>query len=181
MMDILARIERRINAGGPLELEDAEVDALSDEDIADLQKRHGARVLLRMPPRERRFFDWLHEEDPDVWKDLWGDDEEMLVALSFLADFRDGGRGFTICELESVPNYFFTAEHIRKPAVEMLGEILDRAERGEELAIGEGLLFEMLNGPIDIWHFAYRYGIPLARAKAAAEELAEHGWIVHLT
>ena len=173
-------ITERIHAGGLLEVSDAEIDALTDEDIDALRQEHGAHTLLRMPPRERRFFDWLKESDKPVWDDLWSDDEDLLLTLAFLKDLQDGGPGFVICELENNPNYYFTPKHVKPAGMEALEAVLDRAARGGELALGEALMFEIVTGPTDIWHFCYKYRADVARAKREVARLVEHDWIVHL-
>ena len=179
-MDTRTVIEDRIREGGILEVADAEIDALSDDDITALRQEYGAHTLMRLPPRERAFFDWLKENDPAVWDDLWKDDEDMLVTLAFLADLRRGGRGFLICELEDVPNYFFTPRHVKPDGIEALNEILTKAAAGDELALGEALMFEIVSGPMDIWHFCHKYGADLARAKREIARLVDHDWLVHL-
>lgn len=176
-------LEERIQAaaGAPLEATDEEIDALSDDDIAFLVERHSSNALLRLPPRERAFFDWVKREDPAVWADLWGDDEDMLVALAFLSDFRATGHGFLICELERQPNYYFTPLHVKPDGVMSMPGILRRAKRGEELSVSEGLMFEILAGRTDIWHFCYKYGVPLAAGKGTVHALEQRGWLAHVT
>ena len=163
-----------------LELSDEEIDALSDRDIELLQAEFGSTALMRIPPREHRFMQWLRESDPGVYDDLWSADADLLVSLSFLQDFREGGPGFQICELEEHANYYFVPRHIKKEGTEALRNILLKAERGEELAVEEVLMFEIVRAPIDIWHFCYRYGVPVLRGKEAARQLAGHDWLVHL-
>jgi len=179
LSDVIKRIEQLDETG--LELTDEEIDALSESDIEHLVGQYGSTVLMKLPPRELGFFEWVRREDPDVWNDLWDDDTEMLVALSFLRDLCDGGRGFQICELVNTPNYYFTPEHIKPDGTEQAPAILNRAEKGRELSVGEGLLFEILKGPMDIWHFCYRFGLPVEAGKSAVARLAELNWIVHLT
>ena len=58
--------------------------------------------------------------------------------------------------------------------------ILERAEKGAELSIGEVLMFEILKAPIDLWHFCHRYGVPITRGREVVRELVSHEWIVHL-
>jgi len=89
-----------------LTLTDEEIEAFSREDIHLLQVEFGASVLMELPPKEQRFMEWLKKEDPGIYDDLWEDDEQLLVSLSFLQDFQTGGPGFVICELEHHDNYF---------------------------------------------------------------------------
>ncbi|MDX9760062.1 MAG: hypothetical protein RBU27_12955 [Bacteroidota bacterium] len=170
----------RSGAAVVLELSDEEIDSLTARDIELLQAEFGSRVLMTLPPRERAFMTWLKTEDAGVYADLWEDDEELLVSLSFLPTLRADGPGFAICELASHDNYYFTSKHVKPTGLEAMPGILARAEQGEELAVGEVLMFEILRAPIDLWHFCYRYGVPLNTARAAVRELAAHDWIVHL-
>jgi hypothetical protein len=164
-----------------LELTDEQVDGLTETDMHNMQVEFGATVLMRLPPRERAFMEWLEEADPGVYDDLWGEDELFLVSLSFLPNFRKDGHGFLICELEEHHNYFFTPKHIRREGTEALQDIFRKLEKKEELSIEEVLMFEVVRIPVDIWHFCYQFGIPVNRGKKAAQQLAAHGWLVHLT
>lgn len=163
-----------------LELTDDEIDSLDLSTTTELLEEFGAQTLLRLPPRERAFMEWLRNEDPEIYFDLWGDDD-LLVSLHFLPSLRKSVRGFVICELEHCDNYYFVLRHIKQEAKAALPAILARAQKGGELSVGEVLLFEILQDPIDIWHFCYRYGVPLATGKAVVAELARHDWLVHLT
>ncbi len=181
-MSMLQIIEERIRErGSPLEMTDEELDSLSDADIAQLMEKHGGHILMRLPPRERRFFDWLRVEDPDVWNDLWCGDEDPCVALAFLPALRAGGRGFPICDLELEPNYYFTPRHIKPDGAAGLEGIIARAAAGGDLAVGEALMFEIVSDPIDIWHFAWKHGVPIQRLREVVAELVEHDWLAHLT
>ena len=170
----------REQSGQVLELSDEEIDALTDGEIGLLQAEFGAHVLMHLPPRECAFMKWLKAEDPGIYDDLWEEDENLLVSLSFLQDFRAGGPGFAICELEEHSNYYFTPKHIKHEGAEALKDILRKAQAGEDLAVEEVLMFEVVRSPIDIWHFSHRYGVPLARAKEAVRTLVSHDWLVHL-
>ncbi len=163
-----------------LDLTDVEIDSLSARDIELLQEEFGTRVLMKLPPREQAFMAWLKQEDPGIYEDLWEDDDDLLVSLSFLPSFQQGGSGFAICELAFHDNYYFTRKHIKPTGLEAVADILARAERGEELSIGEVLMFEIIRTPIDIWHFCHRYGIPLDKGRTVVRELVLYEWIVHL-
>ena len=182
-MSLRENIEERLLASDSnvLELSDEEIDGLGDDDIEYLQEIYGGTTFLRLPPRERAFFDWLDTVETDGWDDLWGDDDQQLVSLAFLKNFRKSGNGYAICELSCCANYYFTAKHVKPEAFEGVQEILRKAGSGKQLATGEVLMYEIMRAPIDIWHFCYRYGIPLEAGKKAVEELAAHQWLVHLT
>ncbi|MDT8323852.1 MAG: hypothetical protein RRA94_07075 [Bacteroidota bacterium] len=176
--DITAAL--RAPSANILEITDEEIDALSDHDIELLQAEFGATVLMKLPPREEKFMQWLREQDAGVYDDLWQDDSALLVSLSFLQDFRSGGPGFRICELEEHANYFFTPRHVKQEGTAALKEILTRAQQGRELAVEEALMFEIIRAPLDIWHFCHRFSLPVARGKAAVRALVDHDWLVHL-
>jgi len=163
-----------------LEMTSDEIDALSMEEIDQLCAEFGAYVLLRLPGYEREFFEWLREADPEVFHDLWADDDQLLVSLPFLRIFHGSGP-FPICELEQCDNYFFTTRHIKPNGAAALSGILERAARQLELSVSEALMFEILKAPIDIWHFCYRYDVPIELGKTAVREMTAHDWIVHLT
>jgi len=181
-MKTFERIRKQLQErpAGVLDLSDAEIDRLGPGDIAVLQAEYGATALVRLPPRERRFMEWLKTEDPGVYEDLWGEDDDLRVSLSFLAELQSGGAGFVICELEGHSNYYFVPRHIKREGSEALQGILAKVEQGRELAIEEVLMYEIVRAPIDIWHFCYRYGVPLFRGKEAVRKLAAHDWLVHL-
>jgi hypothetical protein len=166
--------------GVALEMSDEEIDGIDTTTLTEVLDEFGSSVLMLLPPRERLFMDWLKDVDPAVFTDLWGD-ETPVVSLHFIEAFKRADRGFIICELESCNNYYFTERHIKPEAREGLPGILDRAAGGKQLSIGEVLLFEILQHPIDIWHFCYKYGVSVEKGKAAVAELAGHDWLVHLT
>jgi hypothetical protein len=181
-MRTLAQIQEslRTAASSFLDLTDVEIDSLSARDIELLQGEFGSRVLMKLPPRELEFMAWLKREDPDIYEDLWEDDDDLLVSLSFLPSFQKGGPGFAICELAFHDNYYFTPKHIKPTGLDAVAGILARAEKGEELSIGEVLMFEIVRAPIDLWHFCHRYGIPLGKGRTIVRELVVHQWLVHL-
>lgn len=170
----------RTETSNILDLTDVEIDSLSARDIELLQEEFGSRVLMKLPPRELAFMAWLKQEDPGIYEDLWEDDDDLLVSLSFLPSLQKGGSGFTICELAFHDNYFFTQRHIKPTGLEAVAGILARAEKGEELSIGEVMMFEIVRAPIDLWHFCHRYGVPLSKGRAVVRELVMHQWLVHL-
>ena len=87
--------------------------AIPKETTEKVVKQFGSRSLMRLPEREIKYFEWLKEADPEVWHDLWNDDEgeTYLVGISFLPMFSDITRGFPICDLEHYDNYYFTLTH----------------------------------------------------------------------
>jgi hypothetical protein len=179
-MTLLFLLEQRIADTGALMISDAELATLTDDDARTLLDRHGSHVLMRLPPSEQAFFAWLRENDPEVWNDLWADDPDLMVSLDFLIPLREGDRGFMICELEQTPNYFFTERHIKPEGIEVLESIFRRIREGAEISIAEGLLFEIVQRPIDLWRFCFKHQVSISAAKRAVRQLVEHGWLVHL-
>ena len=167
--------------GNIAEIDEAHIRALSAEEVQALIERYGTTTLLRLPESEQRFFHWLKEHDRAVYDDLWGEDEDLVVTFAHLDALRKGDHGIVICDLESEANYFFTFKHLKPHGLKTANFVLAMAESNKELSIGEALLFEIMVGPIDIWHFAYKYNVPLERAKKAVDLLCEHEILVHLT
>ena len=179
-MPLADTFRQRVEEEGVLSVSDEEILALSDDDVDSVILACDATTLMRLPPREQEFFEWLRERDPLVWNDLWADDPDMLVSIHFLKELRTADRGFVICELEHQPNFYFTERHLKPEGLEALSVIMAKIERGEDLAAGEVLLFEIIRAPIDIWHFCYKYSVPIESGKRAVESLVEHGFLVHL-
>jgi hypothetical protein len=141
-------------------------------------------ILIKLPEREIRFFEWLKENDRPVWDDLWGqtDEEPYLVGISFLSLLVDKLTGFPICDLMEIDNYYFTKEHIiDKEAKIFLESIHKRFEEKEQLTLQQALMLQISVQPTDVWHFAYHFSTNLNATKAAAEELASDKMLIHIT
>lgn len=180
-MSVVDIIEQRLLENPRiLELSDEEVDSLTESEMASLQEAYGHSTFMTLPPREQRFMEWLKENDSAVWEDLWEGDDEQLVSLAFLPMFRKGGSGFLICELAEQDNFFFTSRHVRPEGLSAMKSIIRKAEQGKELSVGEVLMIDILASPMDIWHFCFKYGIPLSRGKNEVDLLESHQWLVHL-
>jgi len=161
---------------------DAEIQELRMNEVRHIVAHFGGHTLMRLPQKEINFFEWLKKEDPSVWDDLWAGEENMYqVSVDLLPQFLREKNGFPICDLEQEDNYYFTDRHIKPAGKEQLQLILEKTERNEKLKVDELLLFELQIAPIDIWHFAYRYGLPLKRLKEVISDMVYKGWIVHLT
>jgi hypothetical protein len=160
----------------------------SDEEIAQLDINkvqkivdhfHG-KVLMKLPPAEIKFFEWLKKNDNAVWNDIWGDDDNLyLVSIDLLGQFLKEKNGFPICDLE-IDNFYFTVKHIKPKGLQEMERILKKTEQNKQLDIDELILFELHLAPFDIWHFAYRYNLPLAEVKELLSDMEYKGWIVHL-
>ncbi len=72
-----------------------------------IAKKFGSNTLIMLPEKEINFFNWLKEEDPEVWNDLWSEntiDEPYTIAIGFLPMLLEQKRGFPICDLLKCDN-----------------------------------------------------------------------------
>jgi hypothetical protein len=154
-----------------------------DEDQARMLASHFSHsMLMLLPQREISFFEWLREKDFQVWDDLWGgvEEEPYVVGLSFLPLLLDKTRGFPICDLLTTDNYYFADAHFASEESKMLLEsVQERFLKKEALTVAQTLMLEISVGPIDIWHFAYKYGIQLDAAKKAVSDLVDEKILFH--
>ncbi len=162
-----------------------EVFSTIDVDTAKaLVGSFAGNTLMKLPQREQVFFEWLRENDPRVWVDLWdsSDEEPYVVSISFLPLLSDTSRGFPICDLMENDNYYFTDAHIAdKEARVFLDSIRERFLDKQKLTVAQTLALEISLAPIDIWHFAYRFGLSVETAKKAVRELVDDNILIHLT
>lgn len=139
--------------------------------------------MFKFPEYEIAFFEWLKEEDPLVWKDLWGDvDKPYTASLIFLERFLEkDGRGFPICDLLSTDNYYFTPQMMTDEESKVMIETAKEMFK-DRIPISEAQLLslEVSYGGIDIWHFAYKHKIDLKIAKLAVQQLVDDDALVHL-
>lgn len=139
---------------------------LTREQAEEIVARYGSRTLLTLPESERRFFVWLRENDPSVWQDLWGDDEDYLVSIGFLPELLPKRRGFLICDLVEQQNFFFTQDSITPEDGRIfLDAALDIVHSNGTLAMEQAFVIEAWRAPIDLWRFAYNYRVPLDQVK----------------
>ena len=98
---------------GILTFEEDIFSTLTVDDAKHIISQIGTAHMMRLPKKEITFFEWLKEHHPLVWNDLWGnDDEEYMytVGLEFLPLMMDPVRGFPICDLLTLENYFFVPD-----------------------------------------------------------------------
>ncbi|TAL67597.1 MAG: hypothetical protein EPN82_14180 [Bacteroidetes bacterium] len=148
-------------------------------------KKFGSNTLLMLPEKEISFFNWLKEQAPEVWDDLWGNleigEELYTVAIGFLPKLLEKARGFPICDLLNSDNYYFTKSHIITPESEMmLDSVKERFMAHQPLTIGQLLILEISVAPIDIWRFAYNHNLKIEDVKKAVENLVEDKVLIHL-
>jgi len=140
--------------------------------------------LFRLPEFEIEFFKWVKENDPLVWNDLWKDEEDpYVVSLEFLPRLLEqDGRGFPICDLQTIDNYYFAPQLMVDAESDVMVEAAKtRFVERKGLTPSQLLALEIHYGGIDIWHFAYKHQIELQEAKKAVESLVEDQVLVHLT
>lgn len=152
-----------------------------DQVQAIVDEFHG-RALMKIPQTEIDFFTWLKENDPDIWDDLWQDEDDMyLVSIDLLSRFIDGGLGFPICDLVNQPNYWFNVRLIKPKGMEELENIIMKLEGGKKVTLSEAFLLEVSTRPVDIWHFCYHRNVSVDRLKQVVDDLVYDGFLVHLT
>lgn len=183
-MNIDALIETKkeqLNTTKYLQFSDKELEKLQIDDTNHIVDLFHGTTLMKLPPSEIKFFDWLKINDNAVWLDLWGDHEnEYQVSIDLLPQFLKEKNGFPICDLKDAPNYYFTVRHIKPEGMAQMEQIISKTEAQKQLDIDELILFELHIAPFDIWHFAYRYNLPLSDVKELISEMVYKGWIVHL-
>ncbi|RMF35987.1 MAG: hypothetical protein D6747_01325, partial [Chlorobiota bacterium] len=104
--EVLRWFGEHLERDTPLTIPEAIFEALTPDLARELAERYGRYGLIRLPAFEQRFFEWLRQHDPDVWRDLWGDQQEpYTVSLAFLEALLDRRRGFPICDLVGTDNY----------------------------------------------------------------------------
>jgi hypothetical protein len=157
---------------------------LDEQQAKFITSKFSHDVLIKLPQREIIFFEWLKENDEAIWKDLWSDElfEPYMVGIIFLHILIDKNyRGFPICDLLENENYYFTSRHMVDLESKILVESAQtRFLEDEPLTAAQLLALNISMGPIDIWHFAYKNGVDLFRAKKAVHQLVADGVLVHL-
>ena len=165
------------------EIEEDVFASLTEEDAKKLAESMQSNTLIRLPKSEIDFFEWLKENDPVVWQDLWGNEEDQYIAaISLLPALINKNKGFPICDLITSDNYYFTKSHIVQHESHLLLESVEkRIMSNLSVSVAQILLFQLSLFPTDIWHFAYRNSIPLEQAKQAVQTLVDDNVLVHLT
>jgi len=167
---------------GYIQFEDSEISGLNQKLIEQIEKAFKGYGLLKLPPKEIAFFEWLKEIDEPIWNDLWeSDDDPYKISIEFLHHFINDENGFPICDLENEDNYWFCIKHIKPKGKQNFESINLKLNSRQKLNIEELLLYEIAQNSIDIWHFCYRYKIGLDKAKELIAELHKNDILVHLT
>jgi hypothetical protein len=160
------------------------IQSLTQDQAQAIASHFAQHLLMKLPKREQEFFEWLRQNDLPVWNDLWGDcsgDELYVVSIAFLPLLCDPVRGFPICDLLSVDNYYFVPDHLFGPEAPFFIEaVKERFLNQEKLTIAQLLALEIHMGPIDIWRFAWHHRLSLEQCRKAVEQLGEDKLLLHL-
>jgi hypothetical protein len=182
--ELLESCQHSIDQFGHVRLTPQQLAQITDQQANLVTAMHGATHLMLLPEHEVAFFEWLKTADPQVWNDLWSEaDIPYLVSLAFLAGFCGANANgiFVICDLLSVPNYYFSSlTFVEKESDAYIQAVRDRFTEKRPLTTAQALALEASVAPIDVWHFAYRYGIDVDTAKRAAHLLADDRIVVHV-
>ncbi|MGE5480073.1 MAG: hypothetical protein ACM3U1_06555 [Chloroflexota bacterium] len=182
--EVKAQFENFPQEGGLLELPEEFFQNLSVEEARELVGATRGNILMRLSERDIKFFEWLKIADPPVWLDLWGtgDEDPYIVSIAFLPLLvYAADRGFPICDLMEVDNYYFTPAHmVDEESKVMIEASKNRLRDAKDLDVEQLLSLEISIEGIDIWRFSYKYNIPLEKSKEAVRKLVEDGALVHL-
>jgi hypothetical protein len=182
MSNLIQSKERQLDEEGYLIFTDNDLKNMTEKQVEEIVDHFRGHTLMQLPASEIAFFEWLKKNDRRVWNDLWGDMEEPYqVSIDFLNHFREKGNGFPICDLMDEDNFWFSEKHIKPKGWQHFDVIQNKIKTKEKLTIGELLMVEIVNGSIDIWHFCYRYQIPISQAKKHIDHLIVEDFIVHLS
>jgi hypothetical protein len=178
---LIIKKEQEFKENKFIQFSDKVIEQFRINEIEKIIAHFKGHTLMKLPPSEIEFFNWLKNNDNAVWIDIWGEEDNLyLVSVDFLKQFLKEKNGFPICDLENKANYYFTVKHIKPDGLAQMEKIILKTERNEKLDIDELLLFELHIAPIDIWHFCYRYKLPLADIKNLVSDMVFKNWIVHL-
>lgn len=178
-------LKKKLNDDGILELSNEEFYSL-DKEVAKRLSDENLIDLVHLPPYEIDFFEWLRKCDKEIWDDLWASDDLLdkpyVISTLFLPMMiEDKERGFPICDLLNKDNYFFTPKHMVDEESKVFIEVAERKfESRTRMTHMELLAFEISLGPIDIWHFSYKYKLDLNDCKNAVHKLVDDNALVHL-
>ncbi len=159
-------------------------EELTPQQAIEVIRNMNSNAMMMLSEREIEFFEWIKQVDFEIWNDLWGDESipPYVVSLSFLPllVYQSNSNGFPICDLIYNDNYYFNigmmnADHSK----EVLESARGRFESNQKLDLHQLLALEIAFSGIDIWHFAYKYGIDVVVAKLAADVLIKDNALKH--
>lgn len=141
-------------------------------------------TIFKLPEREIKFFEWLKENEPLVWQDIWDDElyPPYFVSIGLFHRFIDCDyKGYPMCDLQSNDNYYFVPQHLADKESKILVESAKtRYIDKEPLTIPQWLALSISMGHVDIWHFAYKNGLSISDCKYSVNMLVEENLLVHL-
>ncbi len=178
-------IKESLNQASYLDLSPEVYDKLTVDDAFYINEITDNSILFKLPESEIVFFEWLKEIEPLVWQDLWRNDDiseiPYLVSTSFLpVIIENKDRGFPICDLRSVDNYFFSKDHMVDEESKVFFDVSkEKLKNRARMTIPELLALEISVAPIDIWHFAYKFKLDLNKCKEAVHQLSQDNALVH--
>ena len=179
---LIADKEAQLLGDGYISFSESELKQIDLSSAEKIKTHFSGRGMIALPDKEIQFFEWLKKNDPPIWNDLWPEDEsDYLVGIDFLHLLIGKNNGFPICDLVDENNYWFTTGHIKPLGHIKLAEVDEKLSKGKALSFQEALLVEVARGAIDIWHFCYRYHVPVSIAKQKVEIMHHNDILVHLT
>lgn len=186
LQEIIEHCRQSIDDREYIVFTDEQFRLLDADQVLAIKDIFGERYLMMLPEHEIKFFEWLKIADVEAWNDLWANanDPPYLVSLAFLEEFTGANSGgmFNICELRSVDNYFFAPSmFLEKESSDYMAAVKDRFISRQSLSPAQALALEASIAPIDIWHFAYKYGFDVTMAKNAVRELVDDRILLHVT
>ena len=157
-------------------------EVMDKETAQAIVENYSHNTFMKLPDKEIKFFEWLKENDKEVWDDLWdSEEEEYIIGVGLLPILIEKNRGFPICDLEKNDNYFFTESHMFEKEAKMFIETVQQMFMDKKpLTVEQTLALEISAAPIDIWRFAYRYNLDVERAKQAVKNLSEERLLIHM-
>lgn len=180
----LEQLDARTGEDGmtPITFTTEELHMLTQDDADAIMAHFDGQALMRLPSWEVEFFEWVKKEDPAAWEDLWAaEPEPYIVTIAFLPAFLETGHGFPICDLVVQDNFYFHRDFVVKPeGTDLVGIIVEKIGRGEKVTANEAFLLEIMQHPIDIWRFAYKYNLSLQDSKFMALEYVDDEVLLHL-
>jgi hypothetical protein len=181
LQDLIKQKEADHSENNFIQFSDKEIAGLDSKKVATIVDHFHGRALMKVPPSEILFFEWLKKIENRVWNDLWGEGDDLyLVSIDLLGQFLKEKNGYPICDLEE-ENYYFTVKHIKPKGMQEMERIIKKTEDGIQLDIDELILFELHIAPFDLWHFAFRYQLPMDDLKKLISDMEYKGWIVRLS
>lgn len=179
--NLITKKKQEFSSQGYIQFSDAEIANFKENEVDEIEKAFKGYGLLKLPPKEIEFFEWLKINDKAVWNDLWEtEDDAYKVSIDFLSHFINDQNGFPICDLENEHNYWFSNKHIKPKGKQLFESINLKLKTHQKLNIEELLLYEIVQNSIDIWHFSFRYTINLEKTKKLVRELHQNDILVHL-